>query len=101
MLFNRGNTPNSLFPKEVDAIRKKGLTVVPGSSHAAQMLQQSEADLRRMGVTLDLNSNADEIPAAIISPDGKKMIPGTKKIYPNDPCPCGSGKKYKKCCGRK
>jgi len=24
-----------------------------------------------------------------------------KKIYPNDPCPCGSGKKYKKCCGRK
>ncbi len=23
------------------------------------------------------------------------------KIYPNDLCPCGSGKKYKKCCGRK
>ncbi len=25
----------------------------------------------------------------------------SKKIYPNDPCPCGSGKKYKQCCGRK
>ena len=24
-----------------------------------------------------------------------------KKVYPNDPCPCGSGKKYKQCCGRK
>ena len=24
-----------------------------------------------------------------------------QKIYPNDPCPCGSGKKYKQCCGRK
>ena len=24
-----------------------------------------------------------------------------RKVYPNDPCPCGSGKKYKKCCGRK
>ena len=23
------------------------------------------------------------------------------KVYPNDPCPCGSGKKYKNCCGRK
>ena len=23
-----------------------------------------------------------------------------QKIYPNDPCPCGSGKKYKQCCGR-
>lgn len=51
MLINRGNTPNSLSPKKVDAIPKK-------------------------------------------------MIAGAKKIYPNDPCPCGSGKKYKKCCGR-
>ena len=24
-----------------------------------------------------------------------------QKVYPNDPCPCGSGKKYKQCCGRK
>lgn len=32
-----------------------------------------------------------------------KKIPVVKpeKIYPNDPCPCGSGKKYKKCCGKK
>ena len=33
----------------------------------------------------------------------KKLAPmkvnETRKIYPNDPCPCGSGKKYKKCCG--
>ena len=25
----------------------------------------------------------------------------SEKIYPNDPCPCGSGKKYKQCCGRR
>ena len=24
-----------------------------------------------------------------------------RKIQPNDPCPCGSGRKYKQCCGRK
>lgn len=30
------------------------------------------------------------------------QFPGAaKKIYPNDPCPCGSGKKYKYCCGKK
>lgn len=28
------------------------------------------------------------------------VIQMTKKVYPNDPCPCGSGKKFKKCCGR-
>ena len=27
-------------------------------------------------------------------------IKKAKKIYPNDPCPCGSGKKYKKCHGK-
>lgn len=29
------------------------------------------------------------------------ILPKRKKPYPNDPCPCGSGKKYKKCCGNK
>ena len=31
----------------------------------------------------------------------KKPVQRTsEKVYPNDPCPCGSGKKYKQCCGR-
>ena len=34
--------------------------------------------------------------SGIVSPDGKTI----KKVGRNDPCPCGSGKKYKKCCGR-
>ena len=29
-----------------------------------------------------------------------QVVRKTTKIYPNDPCPCGSGKKYKKCCGK-
>ncbi len=47
---------------------------------------------------------------AILTPEKKKELyrnqkaSGTvrneQKIYPNDPCPCGSGKKYKKCCGK-
>ena len=47
---------------------------------------------------------------AILTPEKRKELyknqkaSGTvrkgKKIFPNDPCPCGSGKKYKKCCGR-
>lgn len=31
---------------------------------------------------------------------GIKSENAERKIYPNDPCPCGSGKKYKKCCGK-
>ena len=36
--------------------------------------------------------------------DSAKAAPkkrATEKVYPNAPCPCGSGKKYKQCCGRK
>ncbi len=31
----------------------------------------------------------------------KPVVKNTQKIYPNDPCPCGSGKKFKQCHGRK
>ena len=35
--------------------------------------------------------------------DGKRkpVVNKTKKVGPNEPCPCGSGRKYKHCCGRK
>ena len=32
--------------------------------------------------------------------EGRKLQAHTKKIGRNDPCPCGSGKKYKNCCGK-
>ncbi len=37
----------------------------------------------------------------IKAPKGKPPVSGQVKIGRNDPCPCGSGKKYKKCCGKK
>lgn len=47
----------------------------------------------------------NEIAEATRKSGGTKIIPfrqaKTKKIYPNDPCPCGSGKKYKNCCKNK
>lgn len=35
-----------------------------------------------------------------INEKNKRNIPKPTKIGRNDPCPCGSGKKYKKCCGK-
>ena len=32
-------------------------------------------------------------------PAKRKPVVANKKVGRNDPCPCGSGKKYKKCCG--
>ncbi|MBE6009661.1 MAG: SEC-C domain-containing protein [Lachnospiraceae bacterium] len=45
----------------------------------------------------------DEEKRAELFKEAKQMntVRKAPKVYPNDPCPCGSGKKYKKCCGRK
>jgi len=44
-----------------------------------------------------LNQSYEE---GVITEDHRKPITGTKKPKRNDPCPCGSGKKYKNCCGQ-
>ena len=36
----------------------------------------------------------------VLRPEIYQGIENGSKIGRNDPCPCGSGKKYKKCCGR-
>ena len=54
-----------------------------------------EQKVEREQVAKVTGTNKDE--SAVRAP--KKRA--DKKVYPNDPCPCGSGKKYKQCCGRK
>lgn len=39
--------------------------------------------------------------AGYIQPKGTPVRREAPKVGRNDPCPCGSGKKYKKCCGAK
>lgn len=96
---NRGHKPDELIRREFAG----GMpTIVPGSSHATAMLKGAAPQLKKMGIPIDLEGNADTI-ATSLYPNGLsgKAVSVEKKIYPNDLCPCGSGKKYKKCCGRK
>ena len=74
LIENRGHKPVELHSNNFTGIP----TIVPGSSKAASILGELQPQLSAMGIPVELG----------------------KKVYPNDPCPCGSGKKYKKCCGR-
>ena len=56
---------------------------------------QQKQKVEREQVAEVTSTNRDEA-----TPKGPKRRT-EKKVYPNDPCPCGSGKKYKQCCGRK
>ena len=89
---NRGHTAEEIFLQRQEKRETAGpLTVAPGSAAAADLLEAASDELAGMGIRVDLESHASQA----VQKDGK--VP---KIYPNDPCPCGSGKKYKKCCGR-
>ena len=99
MKKNRGHSPIELTGEKLS----KGMpTIVPGSSHAAEILKEAAPFLREMGMSVDLEGNTDTIPTTIY-PGGlnENVVKMEKKVYPNDPCPCGSRKKYKKCCGRR
>ena len=101
MRIHRGHTPNEMMRKgmEEDRFSQKPI-VVPGSTEAANLLKSASEELKEMGVCVDFDSNAVIVPNNFsqnnVSGQAANSI---KKIYPNDLCPCGSGKKFKKCCG--
>ena len=100
MIANKGHTPIELSSR-IKFGPGNMPVITAGSSLAAEMLAEAAPEIRKMGFGLDLESNATNIPVMDL-PNGlngpAKM--SQKKVYPNDPCPCGSGKKFKKCCGK-
>ena len=98
----KGHTPmemRAFAPLIQPGMKQK---IVPMSSTAAKLLEEGREQMEAMGFDVDTDSTGTVIPMMGF---GNGPSGGTKaesrKIYPNDLCPCGSGKKYKKCCGKK
>ena len=100
MIANKGHTPTELSGR-IKFGPGNMPVITAGSSLAAEMLAKAAPEIRKMGVGLNLESNATNIPVMELPNglDGPAKM-SQKKVYPNDPCPCGSGKKFKKCCGK-
>ena len=100
MISNKGHTPSELSGR-IKFGPGNMPVITAGSSLAAGMLAEAAPEIRKMGFGLDLESNAANIPVMDLPNglDGPVKM-SQKKVYPNDPCPCGSGKKFKKCCGK-
>lgn len=100
MIANKGHTPSELSGR-IKFGPGNMPVITAGSSLAAGMLAKAAPEIRKMGFGLDLESNAANIPVMDLPNglDGPVKM-SQKKVYPNDPCPCGSGKKFKKCCGK-
>lgn len=70
-------------------------TIMPVSAEAAKLVKQFEKELAAMGVKVDYESGFSHMTTIGQHGEIRKI-----KVGRNDPCPCGSGKKYKKCYGR-
>ena len=82
---------------------------VEGSDMFDATINQIREDTARMMLTVKLRTKEEPKREQVAKPttatggdgsDKKRPVRAGKKIGRNDPCPCGSGKKYKKCCGR-
>ena len=73
------------------------------------MITSIQEDTLRMLYHVHVEQKIEREQVAKVTGTNKDSSAGPKKpvqrkeikVYPNDPCPCGSGKKYKQCCGRK
>ena len=102
MRIHRGHTPNEMMRKGMEEERfSQRPIVVPGSTETANLLKSASEELKEMGICVDFDSNAAIVPNNSSQNNVSGQVANSfKKIYPNDPCSCGSGKKFKKCCGR-
>ena len=103
MPCNRGYTPDEMMrvmpPKE----GFKSLSLGPNIKKYLQTGEMDIEDFRKQILTMDLPSEAMRFDLlkqlADIKPSASQPEK-QKKVGRNDPCPCGSGKKYKRCCGK-
>lgn len=102
MQIHRGHTPNEMMRKGMEeGCFSQRPIVVPGSTETANLLKSASEELKEMGICVDFDSNAAIVPNNSSQNNVFGQVDNSfKKIYPNDPCPCGSGKKFKKCCGK-
>ena len=110
--FNRGETLSDVIHLAEDmrvpirsqsALKRLADLLVSLSNHTCMLYNRGYSPLA-LRAEISGGPKAGPAPSASYAPEagpGPEMfMKPSGKIYPNDPCPCGSGKKYKKCCGR-
>ena len=77
----------------------EGVVLMPASTQMANIMRTNEAELRGRGVNIDFGGYST-YSGRVMNPEGKIERRKRNKVYPNDPCPCGSGRKFKHCHGK-
>ena len=103
MPCNRGYTPDELMQMTPPEERFKSVSLGPNIRKSLQTGEMDIEDFRKQILTMELPSEAMRFDLLKQLADIKPPVAQPekqKKVGRNDPCPCGSGKKYKRCCGK-
>lgn len=73
-----------------------------GGDSPTEKVEQEQAKMEQvsLGILKVVQAPPPQVNAPIKIDDPQKLLPLTKKLGPNDPCSCLSGKKFKKCHGK-
>ena len=108
---NKGHTPEELLPAEGMGMPAK-IEFGPGIQNLLRSGEWDPKEMKRDIMTqanlpIELRGDMMREVDRALAPGEERVINATgtivkgKKIKPNEPCPCGSGRKYKHCCGRR
>jgi len=93
----------ALFTQMLQAIDEETLELIfkiQLEDREKKKAREPESQMRAVHKSTVGMGYADTQPAEVVAPGKPKPVKRTgKKVGRNEPCPCGSGKKYKKCCG--
>lgn len=89
MIRFRGNTPFEVVKRTPEL---SDMVTILGKREKDSILNSLSPVLNTMGFKVNEITKGNKL--------YKESIIKKIKVYPNAPCPCGSGKKYKKCCGK-
>lgn len=96
---NRGFTPLELSANRGD---QKVINSISFGPNITAALKSGEADIQKYRKEILMSELSEKVKMDMLRQlsqiEGKNTT--QKKVGRNDPCPCGSGKKYKKCCGK-
>lgn len=94
--YNRGFTPNELHRRL--SVDNSAINITFGQN-LKDMIQRGEINASDLTLSLMNTDISIDVRERLIN-DISMSVHGQEKIGRNQPCPCGSGKKYKRCCGK-
>ena len=89
-----------MFDQMVNDIKFDVVKILLNISRVQNLERKQTVRITKQGLQEAANNMRKDIPKETKEVSHEPVVNSNPKVGRNDPCPCGSGKKYKNCCGK-